>query len=237
MNLKIKPSTEGFIAFSEAIFPPSQMYFDESSGQKLEVFSDNFTVHLPFKVADIKTASSEDIIEIVKIDFEGPVCSGLQCKMSKGQLGTGIKIVFDSAMGEPKFALLEPLPQSESPPGALALSYSAWFALGLAFLAGLSLNIMPCVWPVLPIIIMRIVEQAKQTKGKSTALGLAFCLGILLFFACLATANIILQLVYGTVLQWGDQLRNPAVVAGLALLLVVLALFMFGLLRLVSHRR
>jgi thiol:disulfide interchange protein DsbD len=50
-----------------------------------------------------------------------------------------------------------------------------------------------------------------------------------LFFACLAGANIILQLFYGTVLQWGDQFRNPAFVAGMALLLVVLALFMFGL--------
>jgi len=60
-------------------------------------------------------------------------------------------------------------------------------------------------------------------------LGLAFCLGILFFFAILAGANIILQIVYGTVLQWGDQFRNPAFVAGMALLLVVLALFMFGL--------
>jgi len=107
-------------------------------------------------------------------------------------------------------------------------SYSAWFALGLAFLAGLSLNIMPCVWPVLPLIVMRIVEQAKQSRGKSAALGLTFCLGILLFFAALAGANIILQVFYGTVLQWGDQFRNPAFVAGMALLLIVLALFMFG---------
>lgn len=59
-------------------------------------------------------------------------------------------------------------------------------------------------------------------------MGSAFCFGILLFFACLAGANIILQLFYGTVLQWGDQFRNPSFVAGMALLLVVLALFMFG---------
>jgi len=87
---------------------------------------------------------------------------------------------------------------------------------------------MPCVWPVLPLIVMRIVEQAKQSKSRSIAMGSAFCFGILLFFACLAGANIILQLFYGTVLQWGDQFRNPAFVAGMALLLVVLALFMFG---------
>ena len=41
-------------------------------------------------------------------------------------------------------------------------------------------------------------------------MGLAFCAGVMLFFACLAGANIILQVVYDTVLQWGDQFRNPA---------------------------
>jgi len=76
--------------------------------------------------------------------------------------------------------------------------------------------------------VMRIVGQAKQSKGASAALGLVFCLGILLFFAALAGANIILQVVYGTVLQWGDQFRNPTFVAGMALLLILLALFMFG---------
>ena len=48
-----------------------------------------------------------------------------------------------------------------------------------------------------------------------------------MFFACLAGANIILQLFYGTVLQWGDQFRSPLFVTAMALLLVVLALFMF----------
>jgi len=50
----------------------------------------------------------------------------------------------------------------------------------------------------------------------------------LLFFASLAVANIILQIFYGTVLQWGDQYRNPIFVAGMVILLVVLALLMFG---------
>src|SRR4030042_2039663 len=86
---------------------------------------------------------------------------------------------------------------------------------------------MPCVWPVLPLIVMRLVEQTKQDKSKSIVSGLFFCLGILLFFACLAGANIVLQLFYGQVLQWGDQFRSPVFVTAMALLLVVLALFMF----------
>ncbi len=226
MNLKLKPSEKTVLGFSDPIFPKSQLYFDKSSGKKLEVFSDNFTVYLPFKVADIKTAVAQDI-ETVKIDIKGAVCSGFQCRVPDfGRLNTEVKIAFDATMGEPKFTL-----PAEKPAETTMFEWgisSLGGALLLAFLAGLSLNIMPCVWPVLPVIVMRLVEQAKQSKPKSVAMGFVFCLGILLFFACLAGASIVLQLFYGTVLQWGDQFRSPAFVAAMALLLVVLALFMFG---------
>ena len=52
---------------------------------------------------------------------------------------------------------------------------------------------------------MRLVEQAKQGKSKSVIMGLAFCTGVLLFFACLAGANIVLKLVYNTTLQWATS--------------------------------
>ncbi len=225
-NLKLKPSTGEVISFYAPIFPKPQLYFDKSSGKKLQVFGGSFTVYLPFKVADIKTAVAEDL-ETVKIDIKGAVCSGFQCRMPDfGQLNTEVKIAFEPPMGEPKFAL--PADRTvETTAFELGIS-SLWGALLLAFLAGLSLNIMPCVWPVLPVIVMRLVEQAKLSKTKSIVMGLVFCLGILLFFACLAGVSIVLQLFYGTVLQWGDQFRSPAFVAAMALLLVVLALFMFG---------
>ena len=231
MNLKIKPTDGEIIRFSEPVFPQSQLYFDKSSGKKLQVFSDTFTVYLPFRSDDTKTISTKDIIENINVSIKGAVCSDVQCRMPDfGDLSTKIRISLDTTMGEAEFTV----PAEKSPGTPVRTTTyqrrisSAWGALLLAFLAGLSLNIMPCVWPVLPIIVMRIVEHAKHSKGKSVALGLAFCLGILLFFACLAGANIILQVFYGTVLQWGDQFRNPVFVAGMAFLLVILALFMFG---------
>ena len=231
MNLKIKPSFPSYIDFSEPIFPEAELYLDGALEKKLEVFSGNFTVFLPFTVSQDIPKMEGPRNTLVKIKIEGAVCSGVQCRMPDfGNLGTVIKIAHDAVISEAKFTLPVEVPFGKA---AETIRFewgitSAWGALLLALLAGLSLNIMPCVWPVLPLIVMRIVEQAKQGKGKSTALGLAFCSGILLFFACLAGANIILQLFYGTVLQWGDQFRNPAVVAGMALLLVVLALFCFG---------
>ena len=230
MNLKIKPSAEN-LSFSHPIFPQPKLHFDKFSGKKLEVFSNRFTVFLPFSVELYLPRTGRDSVD-VRVGVEGAVCSDVQCRMPDfGQLSTKVRITGNAAMSEPKFSLPDlqkSAQEAKLPATGQWTSYSAWFALGLALLAGLTLNIMPCVWPVLPLIVMRIVEQAKESKSKSTALGLAFCLGILLFFACLAGANIILQLFYGTVLQWGDQFRSPAFVAGMVLLLVALALFMFG---------
>jgi len=76
---------------------------------------------------------------------------------------------------------------------------------------------------------MRLWNQAGQSKAKSISLGFAFCIGILLFFAAIAVFNIVLAIGFDTAFQWGDQLRNPVFVMAMAVLMVVLALFMFGL--------
>ena len=110
-----------------------------------------------------------------------------------------------------------------------SLQTPAKVALSLAIVAGLLLNVMPCVWPVLPIIVMRLVGQAEKSKAKSVVLSLAFAGGIILFFVALAAVSIILKLGFGLAFQWGDQFRNPAFVVGMAILMVVLAMYMFGL--------
>jgi len=227
MNLKIKPSPNQLVSFSPAIFPKWHIYFDRASGKRLEVFSDSFSVYIPF-VVDSNAAG--DIA--VEVNFAGAACSQDRCQMFDNKLTTIIKTDAAADMSRAEFTLPQ-IQDVVSPATAAGIGQGARLsvlvALGLAFLAGLSLNIMPCVWPVLPIIVMRIVGQANQRKGRTVALGLAFCVGILLFFAVLAGVNIVLQLVYGTVLQWGDQFRSPAFVAAMVVLLVVLALFMFDL--------
>ena len=231
MNLKVKPSDKDIIAFSEPIFPPAQMYFDKSSGKKLEVFSGKFTVFLPFSVARTEFETGKTSVN-AKIGIEGAVCSDIQCRVPDfGELRTEIRIDSTVPMNEPKFALpdvTEAPPESEPTLTSPWTGYSAWFALGLALLAGLSLNIMPCVWPVLPLIVMRIVEQAKAGRRQSIAMGISFCCGILLFFACFAGVNAILRLFYATVLELSDPFRNPVFVIVLAMILIEMALFMFG---------
>lgn len=97
----------------------------------------------------------------------------------------------------------------------------------LAFVGGLILNLMPCVFPVLGIKILGFVNQAGHERGKIVAHGLVFTLGVLLSFWALAAVLAILR-AGGAELGWGFQLQSPAFVYALAVLLLVFALNMSG---------
>lgn len=227
MNLKLTADSDARIEFGEPIFPDAEPYFDKSLEMTLDVFGEDFEVYLPFMVSQ---SQSEGTVSI-KIRIEGAVCSDIQCRVPEYEpLTAELKIDKDATAVKASFVLPQPRePSAKTSGGVLdeTLSYPIWYALALALLAGLSLNIMPCVWPVLPIVVLRIVEQAEERKGTKLTMGIAFCLGILLFFACLAILNIVVHVAFGATLQWGDQFRNPIFVTVMALVLVVLALFMF----------
>ncbi len=189
-------------------------------GKQIQVYAGRFTVFLPIEMIKGPPPTTAD----VQVKISGIACTSTVC-LSAFEKTLRMKVDWNQRQS---WKEIKPR-HSDGGVNQLAPQFIAGFgALGLAFLAGLALNIMPCVWPVLPLIVMRIVGQAKQRHGISVSLGLAFCLGILLFFAALAGANIVLQVFYGMVLQWGDQFRSPIFIAATALLLVLLALFMFG---------
>ena len=108
--------------------------------------------------------------------------------------------------------------------GAVSMSLAA--ALGLAFLGGLILNLMPCVFPVLSLKLIHLAEHRSES-GPLPAHGLAFTAGVLASFALLAGALIGLQQ-SGAALGWGFQLQTPWVVAGLAALFFVIGLNLLG---------
>ena len=216
--LAIKAESDDFI-FSEPNFPQARIFTDPDNN-KVEGFAGNFTVFIPI----INSQASEST-STINVTVSAQVCTSIGCLLPiTKSLELGINWNNRETWSQVAF---ENIPASEET-AVITSSRSLWLALGMAFLAGLGLNIMPCVWPVLPLIVMRIVNQAKESRNVSVALGFSFCLGVLLFFAILAGANIALQLIYGTVLQWGDQFRNPIFVSIMALLLVFLSLFMFG---------
>ena len=221
-ELKINAKSEK-IDFGDAVFPKWKIFTDPV-GSKVEVFAGDFTVFVPIMMAKAPAQVAAD----VEITITGITCTSKLClppfeKTLQTQIDWSNRNSWSQVSLDAEGDTATPVQVAEGP------DYSTWFALVLAFIAGLALNIMPCVWPILPLIIMRIVDQAKSGRRQSVMMGLAFCIGILLFFACLAGANIILRSFYERSLNWGDHLRNPAIVMALSLLMIVMALFMFGI--------
>lgn len=99
--------------------------------------------------------------------------------------------------------------------------------LALAFLGGLVLNLMPCVFPVLGLKILGFVNQSGQDKKKIVLHGLVFALGVLLSFWTLAAVLAILR-AGGQELGWGFQLQEPGFVFILAAVMLVFAMNMSG---------
>jgi len=99
--------------------------------------------------------------------------------------------------------------------------------LVLAFLGGLILNLMPCVFPVLGIKILGFVNQSGADRRKVTLHGLVFTAGVLVSFWVLAGILAVLR-AGGSQLGWGFQLQSPAFVFGLAAAMLVFALSMSG---------
>jgi len=123
-----------------------------------------------------------------------------------------------------------PISEAPQPVGAVVGSTQTVGLLAtaaLAFLGGLILNLMPCVFPVLGIKILGFVNQAGSEKRKVVAHGLVFSLGVLLSFWTLAGVLAILR-AGGEQLGWGFQLQSPEFVFGLAVLLLVFAMNLSG---------
>ncbi len=96
--------------------------------------------------------------------------------------------------------------------------------LGLAFLGGLILNLMPCVFPVIGIKILGFVNQAGHERAKVVAHGLVFTLGVLISFWLLAG----LLTALGGGRGWGYQLQVPGFVFSVAVVMLVFAMSLSG---------
>lgn len=95
-------------------------------------------------------------------------------------------------------------------------------SLGLVFLGGLILNLMPCVFPVLGLKIMGFVSQAGEDESKIKVHGAVFGLGLLLTMWILAAIIISLKL------DWGQQLANPVFLGTMIIIFFLMGLSLYG---------
>jgi thiol:disulfide interchange protein/DsbC/DsbD-like thiol-disulfide interchange protein len=155
---------------------------------------------------------------------------GLAIVLPKASDGTAAPATFDGVLalrgedsGERAFEI------SANPiPGVPAESGIVWWqALLLAFLGGIVLNAMPCVFPILSLKLLSVAQHADGHRSERAYHGLAYTAGVLASFAALGIALLALR-AGGQAVGWGFQLQSPVFVAVLAYLLFAMGLSLSG---------
>jgi thiol:disulfide interchange protein DsbD len=115
------------------------------------------------------------------------------------------------------------------PPASISAAPWATWILALlgAFLGGMLLNFMPCVFPVLAIKLLGITQHSGNQRTMRLS-AWAFSVGVVISFLLLGGLMLALRAA-GTQMGWGFQLQSPWVVGALAFLFVIIGLNLSGL--------
>lgn len=96
-------------------------------------------------------------------------------------------------------------------------------ALLLAFLAGLIMNVMPCVLPVLAIKILSLVQQAGESRARILSLNLVYTLGVMSVFFAVAIIS------WGVGQSLGAVFQNLTFMTVMACVIFLMGLSLFGI--------
>ncbi len=109
------------------------------------------------------------------------------------------------------------------------ISVSAFLGfVGIAFVGGMILNLMPCVLPVLSIKLLSVVSHGGRNPARVRLSFLASTMGILASFWVLALGAVALRSV-GVAVGWGIQFQNPYFLVFMAIVVTVFAYNLLGL--------
>ena len=103
-----------------------------------------------------------------------------------------------------------------------------YMVLSYAFLGGVILNAMPCVFPMLGIKLMSVVKKSGATTKTVRLSGILYTLGVVMSFLVFAAVIAVLK-ASGKQVGWGFQLQSPVFIAALASLFVLITLNFFGM--------
>lgn len=121
------------------------------------------------------------------------------------------------------YTLSQLLPmQAAVPESAEAETRGVWYYLGFAFLAGMGMNLLPCIFPVLGLKISGFVEQAQGDPKSVKAHALVFAAGVVISLWILGAVVGLLGA------AWGAQFQDPRVVIGMLLVLTFFTMNLFG---------
>jgi thiol:disulfide interchange protein DsbD len=202
----------------EPNFPPGKVKFDDTFQKNVETYRHAVTITIPVEAGGLFTLSSTG-----QGCADAGLCYAPQQASARlvGGAGPGISVAPLSASA----AEAAPAPRSELGGLAALLGGGKLIVIVPAFiLLGLGLAFTPCVLPMVPILSSIIVGEGEQaTRARGLILSLAYSLGMAIVYTALGVAAGLIGEGLAAALQ------NPWVLGGFGLLIVAMALSMFGL--------
>ena len=195
----------------EIAYPPALNKTDEFFGE-VQVYYDHADLTVPLP-------SGEDALTVA-VTYQGCADAGL-CYPPTTQY-----LIVNGSSGTVSTTTLVTMPPVEDAPVASSpAGMTLLLALGLAFLGGVILNTMPCVFPILSLKVLSFATGDPATHRRH---GLAYLLGVVSSFLLIASLLISLQAA-GRWVGWGFQLQSTGFVIALAYLFAVMGLSLSGL--------
>ncbi len=210
-----------------AFFPSDQNIVDNPAPQKLTPTADGLILDVK-KDANL-TANPDRLNGVLELS-DG---RAFEVAAAPGAVAGGGAPVFENAPSAASPAAVSSNPQiaasaaqsSAAVPPAPAGTLLG--SVGFAFLGGLLLNLMPCVFPVLFIKGLALVQSSGEERHKLRAHGFVYAIGILLSFWALVALLLGLRAA-GSHLGWGYQFQSPIFLSLMAALLFFLGLALAG---------
>ncbi len=247
-----QPTREGFRVTvvtgrresSAVFFPEEPDIIDNPAAQKFTATANGLTLDLkkdanltenPKELKGLLELSGERTYEISALPSDVAAASGAKANQASGEAASGTKAPAYQASAASVPASGPSVPTSAALPAGNGIPerdhtttlLNLLRISGLAFLGGLLLNLMPCVFPVLFLKALALVNSGNEERGRLRAHGLVYAAGILLSFWVLVGVLLGLRAA-GATLGWGFQFQSPVFLALMAELLFFLGLSLAG---------
>jgi thioredoxin:protein disulfide reductase len=214
----------GTATIGDPQLPAGHVKFDETFAKNVETYRDELTIRIPVK----RAAGPFDLAVTSQGCADAGICyppmervyhvdgDALHAATANGS-AAGVGQTAENAAAQTSSSWYE---RTTSADYAQSLLRGGSFltVIGLFFVAGAILSLLPCSYPMIPILSAIIIgEGTKVTRGRGFALSLAYVVGMALVYTVLGIAAALVGQ------SLGAWLQNPWVLGAFAVLLTAFA--------------
>ena len=198
-------------------FPPGHVKFDQTFNKNVETYRGEVTIHVPVKQA----SAAFDLAVTSQGCADAGICYPPAQHVYRVS-GAALHAATAAGAAAPQSASTEPwYERATSADYAQSLLQGGGFftVVGLFFVAGMVLSLLPCSYPMIPIVSAIIIgEGAHVTRTRGFVLSFVYVLGMAIVYTVLGVAAALVGQ------SLGAWLQNPWVLGAFALLLTAFAL-------------